>query len=244
MSEKRPDEQALSRVLKEIEDGRIRVYRDFLNQPWVDCDHPELRGMRTKLFAEDFRAWFAYFISKELELLLREREINRILKVLAGQSLGTGRRSVGDPALIQLMETEPVVATVVEFMHDKPRYETTMDRLWLELSKFSKERGINRLGKRRFPGGPHVLSRKLGQMKIALAQIGVDVNIRRSNGSKVTLVGRMDGSCSEASTVASADNSLAEETLHAEDARKQRILKLESLRQATTNHNTRPEDEP
>lgn len=226
MSEKRPDELALYAVLEEVEAGRIRIYRNVLNQPWVFCDHPDHPSVNWHLFDRDFRGWFSNFIWERCRILPREREIDRILELLAGRSLQHHISTATDPALLEIIEKEPVVAVVVEFMHGKTRHEATMEGLWKVLRKFAKERGLCGTGKHRFPGGPHVLSRKLRQLKDVILQLGIKIEIRRSNGSKVTLTGRGDCSEPEASSQASTANSLSDNTLNAVDDREQRLAAL------------------
>jgi len=226
MSQKRPDELALFAILEEVEAGRIRIYRNVLNQPWVFCDHPNHPSVNWQLYDRDFRGWLSNFIWERCRILPRGREIERILELLSGRSLKHHISTATDPALLEIIETEPVVAVVVEFMHGKDRHEYTMEGLWKALKKFAKERGLGSNGKRRFPGGPHVLSRKLRQFNEVFFQLGINIEIRRSNGSKVTLTGRTDCSASEASNQPSADKSPSGNALAAADGREARLAAL------------------
>lgn len=242
MSNKRPDEVALQKVLDELKEGRIHVYRNVLSQPWIYCDHSEHPAMNCYLFDRDVRGWLSNFIWTKASILPREREIDRILELLAGRSLQYHISTATDPALLEIIEKEPVVSVVVEFMHGKTRHECTMEGLWKELRKFSRERGLCGTGRRRFPGGPHVLSRKLRQLNDVLAQLGIEIQIRRSNGSKVTLIGRQDCSASEASAEASADNSHCDNNLTTKDDREQRLAALQARRnKEPTNENQKKE---
>ncbi len=226
MSKKRPDELTPVRVLEEIEQGRIRVYRNVLNEPWVYCDHPRHPAGHWRLFAKDFRYWFTCFLWKEYQIELRDRRIDWLLELLAGHSLQNHVANATDPALLDLIEQEPVIAVLIEFMDGRPRYESSMENLWKILSNLAKERGLTRRGSRRFPGGPQVLSRKLHQFHDALKHLGIEVQFRRSNGSKVTLVGRLDASETESSAHASASNSATINELSVEDDRERRIAAI------------------
>lgn len=241
MSEKRPDELALYTVLKEIETGHLRLYRNVLNQPWVFWDHPKHPSVNWHLFDRDFRSWFANFIWEECRILPREREIDRILELMAGRSLQNHISTVTDPALLQVIEKEPVVAVTVEFMHGRTKIEASMEGLWKQLRAFAKERGIRGQGRVRFPAGANVLSRKLRQFIPVFSQLGIDIDIHRSNGSKVILIGRLDGSEVESSVESSADKSQSANELDESDDRRQRLATLEARKRTSTPNNKNDE---
>jgi hypothetical protein len=232
--ERRADEQALITILDQIEVGNIQVHRNILGQPYVFCDHPDHPSIHLQLFDRDFRGWFSNFIWEECKILPREREIDRILELMAGRSLQNHISTVTDPALLQVIEKEPVVAVTVEFMHGRTRIEASMEGLWKQLRAFAKERAIGGQGRVRFPAGANVLSRKLRQLTAVFSQLGIDVDIHRSNGSKVILTGRVDGSEVESSAESSADKGRSANELDGSDDRSQRLASLEARKKIST----------
>lgn len=237
MADERQDVAALHSVQDEINHGRIRVYRNALNQPCVFCDHPDYPGLNAPLFHRDFRGWLCHFAWKAKKLLLHEREVDRILELLNGQSLASPVANMSDPALLQLLEKEPLLATIVEFMEGRDTFETTVAELLRRLRAFASERGLLGRMASRFPGGPNVLSRKLAHFNPMLEQFGIKVAIRRSNGAKVTLTGRKDDDCGQSSVESSATNCAATKDIGAVDDRTRRLHEL-----ADRKHSPKPNE--
>jgi hypothetical protein len=222
------EEQALAVVVHELARRGIQVYRNVLRQPYACCDVPGHPAIHAHLFDRDFRGWLVVFVCEQCDFLLREREADRILEFLAGQSLREQVQRVTDQALVQFIENEPVVAVVLEFMHTRVRHEARMEALWKELQKFARSRRLLVRGKKRFPGGANVLSRKLTLLKPILERLGIDVAIRRSNGSTVTLTRRSDDSWFEPSTEPSPPNVHEFQGLPPQDKRAERLARLEA----------------
>jgi hypothetical protein len=230
-NELRRDEEALKAILAEIEHGTIKLYRNALRQPYVFCDHPKYPVMHSHLLDKDMRSWLTHFVWETKTFLLREREVDRILEELAGRSLSGLLDTIHDPALLLCIESEPVVAVVLEFMHTRTRHEGTMDALWKDLEKLARDRRLLVRGKNRFPGGPNVLSRKLAKFVPVFEHLGITVAIKRSNGSKVTLTKRSDDSSQEPSREPSAPNSGANNDFSPMDDKAARILRLQQRKQ-------------
>jgi hypothetical protein len=222
------EEQALTVILDELTQRRLQVYRNLLGQPYVCCDVGGQPSLHAYLFDRDFRGWLVVFVKERCGFLLREREADRLLEFLGGQSLREKVARVTDQALLQFIENEPVVAVVLEFMHTSPRHEARMEQLWKELKKFARSRRLLTRGKKRFPGGANVLSRKLTLLRPILERLGIDVAIRRSNGSTVTLTRRSDDSWFEPSAEASPPNVHEYQGLPPQDERAERRARLEA----------------
>lgn len=237
MADERQDVAALRAVQDEIKQGRIRVYRNALNQPFVFCDHPDCPGLNVPLFHRDFRGWLCRFAWNQKQLLLHEREVDRILQLLSGQSLENPIANVSDPALLQLLEKEPLLATIVEFMEGEKSLEYSMAELLKELRDFAKDHKLMGRMASRFPGGPNVLSRKLAHFSSDLALFGITVAIRRSNGAKVKLTGRKDDDSGQSSGESSAPNRTTTKDLVAVDDRTRRLQELVDRK-----HHTKPNE--
>lgn len=197
-------------IHSEIKAERIKVYRNVMGDPYISCIHPKYPKLETFLFDKNVRSWFTHFLKEEKGCLPKSGELNCILEELAGRSMSNMVGNIQDPCLTRIIESEPVVAVVLEFMHTKapPRYEESMASLWKELHKFAKERGLLVRGKNRFPAGANTLSGKLRKFLQVFEKLGITINNRRSNGSKVTIVRRLDDSSLEPSVESSELNSL------------------------------------
>jgi hypothetical protein len=239
-NERRRDEDALTAILAEIAAGKIKLYRNVLRQPYVFCDHPAYPGLHLHLHAKDFRGWLTHFIWKTKTFLLGEREIDRILEELAGRSLSEPLDKIHNPALLQCIEGEPVVAVVLEFMHTRDRYEASMEGLWKELEKFARGRRLLVRGKKCFPGGSNVLSRKLAEFTPVFKELAIAIEIRRSNGCKVTLARRLDDSEKEPSAESSVSKSNNGQSLSPKDDKAERIARLQQRKERITNDQSDP----
>lgn len=228
---------ALRRLEAEIANGRVHVYRNLLGQPYAYFDivertladtHP---AVHLHLFHDDVRGWLTQFLWKAEGILLHDRELDRVLQALAGLSLRNKLDQATDPALLELLETEPTVAVVVEFMHAEKRskLEHSMESLWKLLRDFARERGLLVRGKNRFPGGANVLSRKLNRFETELKRFGIGFTAVRSNGCKVVLE-RLGDSTSQPSAEPSAPNSTAGRELPPVDAKQAMLAKLAAKR--------------
>jgi hypothetical protein len=235
------DALALRRLEVEIGKNRIHVYRNLLGQPYAFFDIVEEKLADTQptlhlhLFHKDVRGWLTQFIWKAEGILLHERELDRLLQALAGLSLREKVDRVTDPALLDLLENEPTVAVIVEYMHaeKQTRKETTMESLWKTLRDFARERGLLVRGKNRFPGGANVLSRKLNRFENELKQFEIQFKMTRSNGCKVVLE-RLGDSTSQPSAEQSALNPTTDQGLPPADAKQSMLAKLADKRRQQT----------
>jgi len=229
-------EAALSSLLVEIETGRIEVYQNVLGQPYIIFRVPERPGGGFFLFHQDVRAWIAEFAWDGKHGLLRERDLDRILTFLRGRAMRKRLPQISDPAMLHLLRSEPVIAVVYEFMyeHATGRHEDTMEPLWKAWKVFAQERGLLRLGRKRFPGGSQVLSRLLTHFKETLLALGIAIEIKRSDGSNVTLQRSSDAPAPQSSSEACGSNPGSDKPLGAVDDKTAQIARLRELKAIQT----------
>ena len=184
---------ALKRIETEIARGRLSVYRNLVAQPYVrfplSSKSVGEADSHRYIFDHDFRSWLTNFIWKHEGVLLREREINQILLVLAGASHENASAAITDSALLEFVESQPVIAALLEFAYSQKlsRKEFTMDELWKSLHSFAAERGLLKRKGNSFPGGANVLSKVLRNYAGVLLRLNLKITIRRSNGARVTI---------------------------------------------------------
>ena len=229
-------EEALRVLEAAIEAGTINVCRSVAKNPYVIVHHQDGSSSRFALYEVQAREWLSYYLWQQNSVLLKRQEMDRILCALAGRSIGTTDGWRDDPELLRLIETEPVLAVAIEYMeqNSKSREETPMEELWKDWNKFARERGLYRLGQRKFPGGANVLSRRLTALKDVLNQLGISVKIWRSNGCKVVIERRKDDCVGEPSIEPSATNPNDGSGLHPTDDRKEFLAKLNARKASTS----------
>lgn len=208
-------EAALKFLDAEIAAERIKVYRSILRKPYISFLDGNVTHNHLYLYDQQVKEQLTNLVWERSEhiCLLKRYELERVIMALAGRA-SVNERGVADPELLSLLETEPVLAVAVEFMESKgaDRIEETMEALWKKWSEFARERGLLQFGRRRFPGGSNVLGKKLRQLRAALKELEIDVEIKRNNGSKVVITRRKNGSCDEPSaepSVAKTPHSMA-----------------------------------
>jgi len=232
---------ALQAILAEVEAKKIHLHQSPLGQPRIFLDVEDRPAGCFGLFESEVKHWLAAFVWDKGHGAPRTQELDRILQVLAGRAMMTPVVRINDLELLRAIETEPVVAVVLEYMHAQKsaRVESAMKKLWEDLRDFAKERGLCRIGRKRFPGGPNVLSYKLKEFAAILAQLGITVEIVRSNGCKATLV-RLDNPKDEPSVGSSTAKPAASNDLPREDDREHRRA---FLAQRRANPDSRPNGE-
>ena len=231
------DTIALHRLEAEIKCGRIRVYRNPLGQACicfnaVEEDPPGAKaGVHLRMSHNDSHASLSEFIWRTEKILLDRRGVGRIMLVLQGLTLANSVGRPTDPALLELLETEPTVAVITEFMQSEKRskLENTMESLWKELHGFAQQRDLLAIGKKRFPRGSNVLSRSMTCYKDQLMLLGIRFSMTRSNGCRVVLE-RLDDPASEPSAEPSAPKPPEKMDLLPRDANKAMLANLAAKR--------------
>ena len=204
-----PIVKALKHLEQEIIAGRIRLYRSLLGRPSVfaaaakDGGAGSVPGINCGIFDRDFWSWLTTLLWERLGIVLRKREQDRLLSVLDGWSMRDPSGDFVDADKLRLLETEPVVTTVVVFMEDKVRHETRMEALRKELFAIAVARKVTKLGNNRFPAAANVLSKKLHLLREQIKLFGIEFDDTRSNGCKIAFW-KSDGSAGESSAGSSA----------------------------------------
>ncbi len=213
LADKSPEVKALKALLDLIAAGKVRVYRSLNGLDYLAC-HGKLSHFKDDLpeidcpfTSDDALAWVTSFGFQECDVLLKRDAVMRMLRVLKTRAMLQPVTAMDDSERLQVLQSEPTVAAVVEFMHRRKGsvFETTMEELYQQLKKFAAENSILSRGAKRFPGGANVLGRQLRSFSGLLKDLGVRVHLKRSDGSKVTLT-RLDSSCGEPSADPSVDN--------------------------------------
>lgn len=235
-----PVEAMLKSILELIDRGTVEVYRNALNQPYITLPLTQEGSTVCRLYEDCVREWIAHVAWSKYEQVLPHRHIRAILTVLAGRSLASPRQSAEESAVIRLLETDPLVAVIVEFMSDKQAYQAGAASLWKELSKLATQRRLLNIGKRRFPAGPNVFTRTLKLEKESLATLGITIGMQRKDtGCEVTLKRTNDDPITESSSQPSGTKVDNTNTLGATDDLTTRIRHL-AIRRSTHQSESRP----
>ena len=221
----------LKSIIEMIREGEVEVYRNKLNHPYIKLPLTEEYPKVYRIYDDAVREWIAQVAWCNHASVLPLRHIRAIMTVLAGQSFTSHRRIAQESAVIRLLETEPLIAVIVEFMSDKETYQAGAASLWNELFKLAKDRRLLNIGKQRFPGGPNVFTKKLKCERESLATIGITIDIQRKDtGCEVTLKRTNDDPIPESSSQPSGTKVDSTNTLSATDDRQARIERLANRR--------------
>lgn len=155
------------------------------------------------------------------------RDIRDFIAYLEGLAMKTTACFYDDVSVITMLERDPVLAVVYEWAMEKtirPK-ETQAAIIWKECRQLARERGCLKFGAKQFPAGPNVFSRRLRQMKQSLADLGIDLTWRRSNGCHFEFVRRVDDTDRPSSDEPSASNPQPQPEFEPTDD-ENRLLKL------------------
>jgi hypothetical protein len=219
-------EKALAAINVALADKRIEVYRDLLKQPHIIFRFPGRPDEHWLLSDERVDGLIAALLAESVPLLPYAPEVRDACLLLSGLAMRTPRTVITDVALLRLLEQEPVLEVVVEFMHDNPKnpFEVRVAKLCTDLSEFLAKYGLQGPGRRRIPTSQW-LGRKLRLHREALRALQVEVTFKRSNGSVVTLT-RLDTTASLPSVISSDDNLEPSNELRQENGIEARLERL------------------
>lgn len=194
-----------------LRDKRIQVYRSCAGTAYVQTypvgptdgvDLPDPK-LHTELLGKDFRAWLAGLLWAKLNIALRKTQTDRLLEVLDAEAMKTTKAYASEMELIRSIEYDPLISVLVEFCHERSRFEMKAQPLWEALEAFVRSRGMLVRFRGRFPGGANAFTGRL-RVLIPILQIhGLLVKMRRSCGCIVT-IGPLDDAINESSTSSSA----------------------------------------
>lgn len=219
----------LKAILAAVEARRIFLYRSPTNKPHIRVPLKGMDDEHYHILDKEVEYWLANFVW-DMGVLLRPSELEQIIKVLAGRAMANPSTKISDPTLLKILETEPVVVVVAEYMllHSPGHYEHRTEDLWKLLHDFAKKRDLLRIGKKKFPGGSNVLSRQLKLFASVFKLLGIVIEVKRANGSWTTII-RLDDSHTESSS----PNFNPDNDLPHEDDRKQRLANLQALKESS-----------
>jgi len=90
----------------------------------------------------------------------------------------------------EALQTSPVAAMVAEFMERRTEWEGTATELLAELVPLAQRRSVNTKA-REWPGAPHVLTRRLNEVRPNLAAVGIEVTPRRDGQRRTVLLQKL-----------------------------------------------------
>ena len=231
-----PDVQVLEALIKRIANNEVKVYRSVTATDYLACPggltfstDVSLPPIDSPLSGDDTLSWLTSFGFFECRHLLKGEAVMRMQRVLKTHAMRKQEGTIHDAEALQVLQTEPVVATVVEYMQARNREETTTSQLYDNLTEFINRQRLTFRGRKGFPGGSNVLGKQLKAFKRVFKALGVCVDWKRSDGGKVTLT-RVDRTPNQPSAEASADNSNNSNDLSHEDGTSRILAALAARR--------------
>lgn len=163
----------------------IELYCDFAGQASIRLPE-DLPEVSWPLRSQRVRDWLAHRFASEhgTNYLLLDREIDRVLNVLAGEAWKADRRNLMDRHLWEKIEAEPVLLFTVVYMESRQSQSLLMEDYREKLHALADEnpklRPIKKLPKR-----PNTLSFILQDNQELLRQAGIEVSVNRTNHGAV-----------------------------------------------------------
>jgi hypothetical protein len=219
---------ALAKITQEIETGKIFVFRNLLNHPYIRVMVEQMPSGCFHLYDHEAEDWIEFFLSFRHQILLRSAELKPVIKALVGRSMMTVRHEIEEPEILHILQTEPVVATTYEYFFARPpgMVDKTMQGHWKDLREFAIERNLEKFGNKRFPGGPNVLSRQLRRFQLVLATLGIHMRLPAVSRGLPIQIGRLDDYNSEPSPQSSGPNVLSGNNLEPNDGKLDQLARL------------------
>lgn len=202
-----PDHLVVRAIEELIRKGTVCIYRNSGGRVFIHTTEPGLVELNDPCPSHGCESWISQFVWQRYAVVLRQFQLTRISKLLAGRAPSPVPKAVSVRDALAVIESNPTVAAVVEFMVSRKRHEASMAAFWTVLSQLAREKGFLRIGRNRLPAGPSALSRRLSADRDVLARCGIDVKIWRSNGSRVALRKRPDADADAPGQIPSAGTS-------------------------------------
>ena len=181
-------ELALSILDEESKAGRIQIHKDLLGNFRLAIHSAEFANAEYLLRSDEARKWIRALLWEKGHLFLYGPTLRVCIDILAGQTLLNSAGLPNESESLRYLETDPLAQLLCRFAESNccsPRTYSAL-QLWADLRAFDPTI-IRRSRNNAFPGGPNILIRKLRQIQHVLEELGVLIEIRRSNGCKVTL---------------------------------------------------------
>jgi hypothetical protein len=194
-------------ALEQILAAQPELFCDMMGQPRIRLppsrDHPDeepwsLRSARV-------RGWIAELLWDHSNLVLLDREIDRILNILEGKAWRDQRRDI---ELLEAVEQDAVLEAILLLMERETLFVGTVTKLQQELVKVAKRAGLDAKGKT-WPKGSPQLSGRITRLESLLSKAGIAVERDRNSLQRKIILRRRvhDDPASGASPGPSVDKS-------------------------------------
>lgn len=173
-------------ALKAVRQEQIVLFCDFSK-----CVFIRLEGKIWQLRSQRVRDWLAKLFAETYpdEHLLLDREIDRVLNVLAGEAWDSAVKDVEEYQFWEFIESQPVLFLLIKLMENRDCESCTMTELLNKLCETAKEqKGSFKKGK--WPRGPQRLGAIIREYRELLEQAGVLVEFTRTNCNRMIHIRR------------------------------------------------------
>lgn len=167
---------ALERILA----MKPELFINVVGQPTIGLpSSPErIQQKIWPLRSERVKAWIAEFTWDQSQIVLAEREIDRIVTVLVGKAWHDSRHDV---ELTDAMDQDPLLEALLILMHEHAIFDKTCTALQTALDQVAREAGLDTKD-RLWPKGAPQLSRRIEELKPLLKRGHVTAVLGRRSG--------------------------------------------------------------
>lgn len=177
-------------ALELILDQKPELFVNLVGQPVIALPTPEEQPTARPwpLRSERVKAWIAELVWQRQDIVLGERDIDRIITVLIGKAWKDQRTNI---ALTEAVDQDPLLDALIVFMQQNAAFDGSSTKLLAELSKAAMEAGLDTRD-RLWPSGAPQLSRRIRELKDLLraAYIASETG-RRGSGVRFVKLTRL-----------------------------------------------------
>lgn len=167
---------ALERILA----TRPELFINIVGQPTIrlpqvsELSHSETWPLRS----DRVKAWIAEFVWDQSGIVLAEREIDRIVTVLAGKAWRDPRI---DTELTEAMDADPLLEALLIFMHEHAIYDKSCTALKAALDQVARSAGLDTKD-RLWPKAAPQLSHRIEELRPLLKRGSIKAEFGRRSG--------------------------------------------------------------
>ncbi|MFN4260895.1 MAG: hypothetical protein ACK4RK_16490 [Gemmataceae bacterium] len=184
----RTEESDAAIAIRLADERQVEVFCDELRSPCIRLPDDPVEPI-WPLHHQRVRSWIAELVHGKTRRFIAEKDIAAVLRVLEGRAWKAPRRAPTTDPTWQRIERDPVALALMIYANTHGEFEGMTRDLFGKLFEPTIQDRLRMASlAHKFPLNTQVFSRRLGDAKAVLHQIGLDINVERKEaGSYCTL---------------------------------------------------------
>lgn len=175
-------------AIRLADEQQVEVFCDELRSPCIRLPDDPVEPI-WPLHHQRVKSWIAELVHGKTGQFITEKDIAAVLRVLEGRAWKAPRRAPTTDPTWQRIERDPVALALMIYANTHGEFEGMTRSLFGKLFDPAIQDRLRMASlTNKFPINTQVFSRRLGDVKAVLHQIGLDINVERKEaGSYCTL---------------------------------------------------------